>query len=293
MNLNQLRIFAAAAAEGSVSGAARALRVSQPAISKQLGELESALGVRLFDRLARGVRLTEAGRLLDTHARRIFQSEAQAEAEMRAFVGMTQGRLSIGASTTIGSYLVPGLFGAFRQAHPEIALSLEIGNTATVQAAVRDNAVDFGMIEGLVDGDEFEVEVFAHDEVILIASREHPIHDGQPLTVHDLAQTPLLMRERGSGTRDVVEAALAAQKVQVEPLMRLGSTEALKSAVAAGLGVALVSRLTVGLELQAGVLRQVDVAGWNLVRALHLVRLKGKTPSPAVASFLDLLRARS
>ncbi|HEY6878029.1 MAG TPA: LysR family transcriptional regulator, partial [Polyangiales bacterium] len=136
MDLHKLRTFSIVAAEGNITRAARRLSASQPALSKQLSELEDALGTALFHRLPRGVRLTEAGQILRRHADRIFQEEAVAESELAALSGLTRGRLTVGASTTIGSYLIPLLFGAFHRAHPEVRLELEIANTSAVQAMV-------------------------------------------------------------------------------------------------------------------------------------------------------------
>ncbi|MEN9580721.1 MAG: hypothetical protein RJA70_3730, partial [Pseudomonadota bacterium] len=144
LNLNQVRVFKAVCDELNITAAARLLRISQPAVSKQLAELEQALGTPLVDRLPRGVRLTSAGELLESHARRIFQAEADAEASLHSHLGLQRGRLSVGASTTVGSYLVPGVFGDFHKQHPEVALELEIDNTQTIQEALRAGALDVG-----------------------------------------------------------------------------------------------------------------------------------------------------
>src|SRR5690606_12995217 len=160
--------------EQSITGAARRLRISQPAVSKQLAELESALGVALVDRLPRGIRLTQAGEVIQTHARRIFRAEEDAEQELAELLGLGRGRLSVGASTTIGSYLVPRVFGDFHAAHPGVALELEIGNTASIQAAVTEGRLDLGLTEGFVAGESLDVTVFAHDEMVLIVSPRHP-----------------------------------------------------------------------------------------------------------------------
>lgn len=289
INLNQLRVFKAIFEEQSITGAARRLRISQPAVSKQLAELESALGVPLVDRLPRGIRLTQAGEVVQTHARRIFRAEEDAEQELAELLGLGRGRLSVGASTTIGSYLVPRVFGDFHVAHPGVALELEIGNTASIQAAVTEGRLDLGLTEGFVAGESLDVTVFAHDEMVLIVSPRHPWAAARRIPLEELSKTPLLARERGSGSRDVIEAALANVGFFFEPAMSLGSTEAVKNAVAWGLGAAFVSRITVELELRVGVLSEVAVEGVAIRRALHRVLQRGKHRSVAASAFLHIL----
>jgi DNA-binding transcriptional LysR family regulator len=286
-----LRVFAAVATAGNVTHAARKLGTSQPAVSKQLAELEEALGVVLFDRLPRGVRLTSAGELLARHATQIFAAERAAEVELSELLGLRRGKLSVGASTTIGSYLIPAVFGAFHRAHPDVQLELEIANTAAIQAMVRDGRIDVGLTEGFVPGAELDVEVVHFDEMVLIAGPTHALTKRRRVVARDLAEVPFILRERGSGTRDIIEAALRERGVMIQPAMALGSTEAVKHAVAQGLGVAMVSRLAVELELSSGTLCVLAVTDLSVRRALHLVRLAGKTPSPVVLAFIDTLRA--
>lgn len=290
MNLNHLRVFASVAQAGNLTRAARALHLSQPAVSKQLADLEQDLGAMLFDRLPRGVRLTAAGEALRPHAERILLAEKAAQHDLRGLLGMSHGRLSIGASTTIGSYLVPSLFGELRRVHPTLELDLQIANTAAIQAAVLDNDVDLGLTEGLIAADALHVESVAADEMVAIAPPGHPALARAPLRASELGALPLLMRERGSGTREVVEAALRDRGLSIEPVMSLGGTEALKNAVLHGLGLAIVSRLTVEHELRIGRLAELPIEDLRIRRDLHLVTLQGKTPSPAAAAFIALLR---
>lgn len=293
MDLDALNIFVAVAAAGSMTRAAGALRLSQPAVSKRLGELEARVGAPLFDRLPRGVRLTAAGALLLPHAERLLALSEAAQRELNALADLSRGSLSVGASTTIGGYLVPILFGRFNRAHPGITLSLEIANTAQIQAAVLDERVDLGLSEGFVSSDALEVEVVAEDEMVAIVAPGHPLLAKDEVTTDDLQHVPVLMREAGSGTRDVIEAALRRRGTVLSPAMSLGSTEALKNAVAAGLGLAIVSRLTVGLELSTGRLLELPVAGLPIRRALHLLRLRGKHLSAAMEAFIALLQRGS
>lgn len=290
MNLNHLRVFHAVATAGSITAAARALQISQPAVSKQLGELEHALGARLVDRLPRGIRLTAVGDALAGHASRMFGIERTAEAELAALLGVRRGELAIGASTTIGSYLVPRVFGAFHRDHPAVRLELQIGNSAAIHDLVRRQVVELGLSEGLVADDDLTISVFDHDDMVAITAPGDPILRSAPLSAREVVALPFVMRERGSGTREVIEAALARKRLAVEPVMALGSTEAVKNAVAARLGVAIVSRLAVELELASGALVAIEVPDLEIRRALHVVELGGRSRSPAAARFVDLVR---
>lgn len=293
LNLNHLRVFTAIAHEGGITAAARRLRVSQPAVSKQLADFERDLDLVLFDRLPRGVRLTPAGELLLGHADRLFAAEVAAETELSRLRGLERGRLSIGASTTIGGYLVPTVFGDFHGLHPNVDLELEIANTAAIQDAVLEGRIDLGLTEGFVSSDALRVETVHHDEIILITRPDHPLQTRRFITADTLRELPLICREQGSGTRDVIEAALGRIGIDsLEPVMTMGSTEAAKHAVAGGLGVSFVPRLTVELELQTGRLATLPVRGLKIERGLHLVTLPGKSSSPAAAAFIELLRHR-
>lgn len=290
MNLNQVRVFHAVALERNITAAARRLKVSQPAVSKQLAELEQSLGTTLVDRLPRGVSLTKAGSLLLAHAERIFLAEAAAEQDLAELSGLERGLLAVAASTTIGAYIVPRLFGAFNQSYPRIELDLEIGNAAQVEAAVLENRVDLGLSEGFVRAVGLDVEVFDQDDIIALTRPGASLLTRAPLSPRELLEEPFICRESGSGTRAVIEAALAAKGLHVEPAMCLGSTEAIKNGVAAGLGVALVSRSSVALELETGRLAEIPMRDLEIRRDLHLVRLKGKHPSAVALRFLELLR---
>jgi DNA-binding transcriptional LysR family regulator len=295
LNLTHLRVFRAVCETNSISHAARSLHISQPAASKQLAELENHLGVALLERRPRGVRLTAAGEVLGRHARRLFQEEAAAESALEALLGMELGHLSVAASTTIGSHIVPRIFGELHAAHPKLELTLQIGNASRVEELVLGGELDLGLSEGSVSSESLSVEVFTHDEMVLIAAPDHPLarDAGQgALHAEALRGQAFIVRESGSGTREVVDEALGRRDIPVRRVMSLGSTEAVKNAVAMGLGVALVSSLTLELELESGRLRAIPIADLSIRRALHLLTLEGKPPSPAAGEFLRLLRAR-
>ncbi len=297
LNRNHLALFRAVAEAGGFSRAAEIIHLSQPAISMQVAELEESLGTPLFDRLPRGVRLTDAGQTLLGYAQRIRSLEGEAERAMRELRGLERGRLALGASTTIGSYLLPTVLGDFRRLHPAVELHLTIANTDEIKNRLIDRTLDLGLTEGTPPQDEaLSARVFSEDDLIVIAPSNHPFaarapgkRRPKPITARQLCAQPMIVREPGSGTREVIDRALAACQAQAEVALILGTTEAIKRAVAAGLGLAVVSRLCVGLELAGGLLVEVPVRDLKLRRPLHLLTLRGRLASPSAQAFAALL----
>jgi DNA-binding transcriptional LysR family regulator len=287
MNLNHLNIFYAVAEQGSVSKGAERLHISQPAVSKQLAEFERALGAPLFDRLPRGIRLTEAGRLLQNYARRLFAVEAEAERSLRELRGLERGRLAIGASTSIGAYLLPSALTAFYRAYPGIEVHLEIDNTEKIQKLLEVGALDIGFTEGFIHSEALEASVFQEDELVFIAAPDYAQRLAEPLTLEQLCAEPFLMRERGSGTREVIEEALQQHGLALpRPIMTMGNTEAIKRVVAESIGIAIVSRLTIQSEVREGRLIVLEVPGFTLRRPLHQLKVRGTDGPAAVRAFL-------
>jgi len=290
MNLNHLQIVHAVATERSVSRAADRLMISQPAVSKQLRELERRLDTPLFDRLPRGVRPTQAGEVLADYARRIFTLAAEAEQRLAELRGLERGELRVGASTTIAVYLLPPVFVAFRKAWPGVRLTVEIANTHDVQDRLAAGQIDIALTEGDANEADFQVEPFMTDELIAIAAPGHPLAGRKPVTLATICKEPFIVREAGSGTRAVVERALAAAGLSVTPVMAVGSTIVIKRAVAAGIGVAFVSRLACEVELQSGTLAEIPIAGAKIARPLHRLRVRDRHEPRAVGEFDRLLR---
>lgn len=292
VNLNHLSIFQAVAAAESISRGAERLFISQSAVSKQLADFEQALGLKLFDRLPRGVRLTEPGRLLLGYANRLFAIEADAERALGDLRQLVGGRIIIGASRTIGSYLLPERLAAFRQLHPGVELELQVENTSTIERRLVGGEIDLGFTEGVVSDERLDYEIYAQDELVLIAHPAHPAALRAPLSVGDLEALPMLIHEVGSGTREVTEIALASRKVRIRPAMTLASSEAIKQTVAAGAGLAFLSSLSIQTELEARRLVVVPVRQLRIQRPLYQVRLRSAAPGPSLQAFLDSLKAR-
>ena len=291
MNYNHLMIFLAVAEEGSVSRGADRLCISQPAVSKQIAVLEASLRAKLFDRRPKGVRLTDAGELLLGYARRLSSLEREAEQAMSELQGLARGTLTVGASLTVGAYLMPELLADYSRRYPHIALTLEIANTEVIQGMLRDGRLDLALTEGFADDPDLDAAVFAHDELVAIAPPGHPLLVQAPIPAARLLEEPLILREPGSGTRAVLERALAERGLTVQPRMSLGSTEAVKRAVAAGAGLAVVSRLALSLELETGRLALLPLSDLTLRRPLHRLARRGAHESRAARAFREMLSA--
>ncbi|BDI28264.1 LysR family transcriptional regulator [Capsulimonas corticalis] len=286
MNINHLAIFHAVAQEGGIGRGAERLHISQPAVSKQLQELERSLGAPLFDRLPRGVRLTGAGVILADYARRLFALEAEAEEALADLRGLERGTLAVGASMTIGSYLLPEVLARFHRRYPGIVVNLEIANTEEIQQRLLEGAMDLGFTEGFAEEDDLEATVFAKDAMVVIAPPNHPIRAEVPVSAERLCREPFVVREEGSGTRAVIARAFEERGLTIRPAMSLGNIEAIKRAVAAGVGLAVVSSLTIALELETHRVAVVPVSDLAFTRPLHRFVRRGRHQSRAAKALV-------
>jgi DNA-binding transcriptional LysR family regulator len=289
MNMNHLAVFHAVARSGSVSRGAERLMISQPAVSKQIKLLEKSLGTILLDRLPRGVRLTAAGEVLADYARRIFSLDAEAERVLGELAGLRRGRLAVAATPTIGVYMLPPALVRFRRKFPGVEMRMEVHPAATIERLIVEGAIDVGLAESKPLSAEVEVRVFASDRLVAIAPRRHALARRRSVRARDLCREPFVVRETGSGTKSLVERAMEERGLRVEPVMSLGSTEAIKRAVMEGVGVAIVSRLAVEAEVRAGRLAEIRVADLSIQRPLYWITARGRTPSRAVDVFEAVL----
>ena len=291
MNRHHWAVFHAVAAARSISGAAATLRVSQPGVSRQIAELEADVGMKLLERLPRGCRLTPAGEVLARGIERWMAVEHDARLALEDYRTLRRGRLTLGASQTIAAYLLPGLLASLRRAHPAIELDVRVANTRAVEDALRRGEVEAGLTEGPPDGADLERREFRADTLAAVVPRGHRLFGAVSVDPAVFAREPWIARETGSGTREVAESAFLARGLTLKPSLTLASSEAVKNAVAAGLGVALMSTLVVESECRAGLLAAVALKGMNLRRPLHVQRLKNREPSAALRAFLVLLQA--
>lgn len=289
LNLHALRVLVAVADAGGFTKASVVLRLSQPAVSKAVIGLERDVGMPLVERGARAIRLTAAGTVLVDRARELFAVEHAAEEEMRAIRGLERGVLHVGASTTIATYLLPALLADFHAAHPAISLRVTSANTRAIARLLRQHRLDVALVEGPVDHPRIDVRRWREDELVIIAAPDHPLVRRRRVRAADLADQAFIVREPGSGTRDVATRAFARSGLALRADMQLGSTEAITQAVAAKLGIAIVSRVAAADQIALGRLAVVRVPDLVIRRPLTELQLRNRTSSAAAAAFRALL----
>jgi DNA-binding transcriptional LysR family regulator len=287
-NFHHLRLFLEVARRGSFSRAAEALAISQPAISAQVALLERRYGQALIERLPRGLRLTEAGQVLLEYSERIFGLAEELEVMLDDLRGVRRGRLTIGASSTIGEYVLPPLVGRFKALHPGLAVAVRVANTERIRAEVRSRQLDLGFVGGRTDDKDVVAIAFDEDEIVPLAAPDHPLARRVDVELAELAGAGLVAREAGSATRATAEASLRAAGLEPQLAMELGSNEAVKRAVRAGLGVGLLSRRAADSELAAGHLVVLNVPAWSCHRALYAIHRRDKRLTAAERRFLEL-----
>ncbi|GGY48810.1 LysR family transcriptional regulator [Streptomyces omiyaensis] len=292
-DLGALELLLAVARHGSLGAAAREVGITQPAASSRIRSMERQLGVALVDRSPRGSRLTDAGALVTDWARRIVESAEAFDAGVQALRGRRDSRLRVVASMTIAEYLLPGWLIALRAERPDTAVSLQAGNSAVVAERLLAGEADLGFVEGLAVPDGLDGTVVAHDRLAVVTAPSHPwARRRAPIDPAELAATPLVLREHGSGTRQVLDAALAGHGGLARPLLELASTTAVKAAAVSGAGPAVLSELAIAEELSSRRLVAVPVAGARLSRDLRAVWPTGHRPTGPARDLLSLTRAR-
>jgi DNA-binding transcriptional LysR family regulator len=293
----RLVVFRTVAEQRSFRKAAEELYLTQPAVSLQIKALEEDIGVQLFDRTGAQIALTEAGKILLGYSRRANALFAQAEHEIATLSGDHAGILALGASTTIAQYLLPRMLGEFSRVHPHVHLTMISGNTEQIVEAVKQRKIALGLIEGPARSRDIKSEPFLEDELVLIVSAAHEWVELESIQCSEIATAPLLMRERGSGSRKVVEMALQRQGVKLNSLrivMELDSTEAIKSAVEAGLGVGFVSRWAIAKDLRLGShFKIVEVSGLRIKRDFCVAYASGVEPQGVADEFRRFLFSRA
>ncbi|KOU61189.1 LysR family transcriptional regulator [Streptomyces sp. NPDC054949] len=290
-DLGALELLLAVARVGSLSGAARRLGITQPAASSRIRAMETRLGVALVDRSPRGSTLTAEGALVTDWARRVVEAAEAFDAGAQALRGRRDSRLRVAASMTIAEYLLPGWLIALRGQRPGTAVSLHAGNSADVAERVLAHEADLGFVEGLSVPDGLDSVAIAQDRLVVAVAPGHPwARRTRPVPAEELAATPLILRERGSGTRQVLDAALTGCGGLAAPLLELASTTAVKAAALSGAGPCVLSELAVGDELGARRLVEVPVAGAALDRELRAVWPTGARPAGPARDLLALTR---
>ena len=290
MNLHRLKFFLEVARHRNFSRVAEAMHVTQPAVSSQLRRLEEDLGVRLFWHAGRVTRLTEAGEALKNYAERILALAEEATLVVQEFGEMKRGHLRLAATTTPGTYLLPQLLGAFRNEWPNLDMTLTVGNHSDIVRQLVDFNVDLAVVAGS-PGDQpaLHSSPILDDELCLIASPSSMLASNSEWEAEDLADLPFFLRERGSGTLEVVKTRMKPVAIHLRNVIQLPGTEAIKQAVMNGQGYAIVSTLAVRREIEAGTLVQVDTPWPRVRRRIHLVYHKSKLITPMIQRFIELV----
>jgi LysR family transcriptional regulator, transcriptional activator of the cysJI operon len=284
----RLRAFVGFVRRRSFAGAADELRISQPAVSKHIGDLERQLGTKLIERRSGG--LTKAGEFLADHVLRAEAILAQAAHGIGAFREPWLGTLSIWAASIAGTYLVPEVIAKFQQMHPGVTLNFRLGTSAEVVNAVRSDRAELGIVGGFfAAAPEIAVEPFLDDEIVIVGS---PKFKRRRLTRDDLESITWISREEGSATRARADGALAELGIVPKQRLELASYESIKLAVRRGYGIAAFSRIAMEEELKAGTLVVIPFAAWKVRRKISIIRIRDAGLTPAAQRFLRMLRAR-
>jgi DNA-binding transcriptional LysR family regulator len=292
MTLEQLRIFAAVAEKQHVTQAARELNLTQSATSAAIAALEGRYGVKLFDRVGRGIVLTHTGRIFLSEARAVLARAYGAEQVLRDLAGLKVGKLIVGASQTVANYWLPSRLQAFQAAHPGIELNVRIGNTEQVATDVREGIADIGFIEGDIDDGALSSRRIDGDALVVVVGARHPFAKLKKLPPEWMTQTAWILREPGSGTRDMFERALKKHGLRLSDLtiqLELASNEAIRTAVESGLCATALSDLVVERSLKANTLFRIDEDLAS--RSFYVLRHKERHVSKAETALLAIMAA--
>lgn len=274
----RLHVFYTVAKRLSFTKAAAELFVTQPAITKHIQELENQFGTALFDRRGNQISLTKAGEVFLKHAETIVSTYRQLEFDINALKGKSGGTLRLGASSTVAQYVIPPVLARFRERTADVMVSLLSGNTEQIEQQLLNKDIDLGLVEGRTHHSDIRYTPFVKDELVLICRPDHPLADFDEITLNDLKTIPILLRERGSGSLEVVEHALRRAGLRLTDLtieMQLGSTESIKSYLSSSRCMAFVSVFAVQDELRAGSLKILDVQGLSIQRDFYSIQLQG------------------
>jgi len=293
MDLHRLRIFLAVYENRGFSEAARKVYLTQPTVSAHIRELEESIGAPLFDRLGREVEATELARVLFPYAKRLSDLAYEAEKTISLFASGEKGTLRLGGSTIPGQYILPRLIGAFKKTYPDVRIVLQIGDTSSVADQVLSGSIEMGMIGAVIDLPGLVHKPCFHDDIVLVVPSGHGLSHRKSIGLEEIRREPLVIREPGSGTRMVTEAALRKAGYSgfdsFVVACEMGSTEAIRQAVTAGVGCGIISRRAADEDVARGDLAAITLKDVDLSRTFHLVTREDRTLSPLAVRFRDFI----
>lgn len=293
MEDHKLKVFCTVAETKSFSKASEIIHLTQPAVSLQIQALEELYETKLFDRSSSTVSLTPSGEILYRYAKEILALYAAAEKNIGELTGLVKGSISVGASTTIGNYLLPNVLADFRRTHPKIKVHLFVGNTKRIVEYLNSGNIDFGIVEGDVARQKLVVEKLIVDELVVIIPPLHPWAKKREVSIYDVIKEPFILREEGSGTRQIIEKYLNKHGISAHEMkasMMLGSTVAIKGAVESGVGISILSRWAARKESKYGSLKLLSIKEEKLLREFALIYQKNSIASHAVDEFLSYVK---
>lgn len=285
----RLRVFYSVATFSSFTKAAEEMFITQPAVTKNIKELESELGIRLFNRIANKITLTEAGRLLLHYTEHVLTLDKKFMFDLGVLKQKFSGDLKLGASTTIGQYVLPAILAQFNREQPDIELSLLNDNTQRIEAALIDKILDLGIVEGNSKSSQLKYIPFIKDEIVAIAHSSQPLFKKDEITLSELKEIPLVLRELGSGSLEVIADKLRQKNIKLKDLnvvMHLGSTESIKTFLANSDSIGLISINAVSKEIANGEFKIIDIADFEIVRTFYFIHLHG-VPSGFTDMFIQ------
>ncbi len=294
MEDHKLKVFCTVAETKSFSKTSQIIHLTQPAVSLQIQALEELYETKLFDRSSSSINLTCAGEVLYSYSKNILAQYAELQKEIGKITGLIKGNITIGASATIGNYILPSVVFNFKKAHPKIKMSILIKNTDRVLDLLTSGVIDFGLVEGETLRSKIKVEPLLSDELAFIVAAAHPIAKKKSVSILEIMKEPFIMREECSGTRLIIERYLAAHGIRTSDMhivLVLGGTESIKDAVERGMGISMISRWAARKEVQFGTLKYITTKEDRLLRDFSLIMMKNAVFSHAVEELISFLRA--
>lgn len=288
-NLERLRVFYTVAQQESFTEAAESLYLTQSGISKHVKAMEEEFRVPLFDREPRKVSLTQAGEILYESAKEVLAAVASAEQRIQELSELTSGRLRVGASFPVGLYVLPGVLAAYRKEHPAIEVTLAISTTASIEARVLDNKLDFGLVSADVQHPRLLTFAFLADELLVIVPPDHKWAQRRSIKAQELRDETLIVAARGAGARATVEQRLKAKGIELTKILDFVNIEGVKRAVEAGLGISVQPRVAIQREIEAGSLAAVRLADMDPGIEYVYIGRKKQVPSSAQKAFIAML----
>lgn len=286
MTLRHLKIFVAVCEADSVTKAAQNLHLAQPSVSLAITELEEYYGIRLFDRISRRLLITELGKQFLDYATHIVTLFDRMETEIRNWD--TAGVLRIGSSITIGNHLIPGYVKTFQESHPQMKVQVTIDNSRNIEDRILTNDVDFALIEGIVHNDQIASQKFMEDELVLVAGKTHPLYTEDEVGIHDLMGYDFILREKGSGGRDLFDSTMVVHQIEIDPLWESVSNQAIIRAVAAGLGISVLPLKLLENELSEGSLKRIEIRDVSFRRDYFVIHHRNKYLTESAKRFIEI-----